>query len=98
MEKWKTRREKIIELLKQSKYPMEVDRIAELLDILNKNIIYEDLSHINKSLNNSSFKLYISHPQCQECNFIFTKKKFKMPSKCPKCKKSRIYPARFQIK
>ncbi|MBD3228919.1 MAG: transcriptional regulator [Candidatus Lokiarchaeota archaeon] len=96
MSEWKTRRERIIELLKESYYPMDLDDIAYQLEEFNKQKILEDIHHINKSLSNTPYRLLIKPPMCEYCGFVFDNK-LNMPSKCPKCKKSLILPPKFQI-
>ncbi|MHA1271034.1 MAG: transcriptional regulator [Candidatus Helarchaeota archaeon] len=94
---WKTRRQKIYELLLNAKTPLSIEQIVSILEITEKKLVFEDLYHIEKSLSSQNKKLIIIYPQCQICGFIF-KKKFKHISKCPKCKRNRINSPSFRIK
>ena len=91
---WKTRREKIMELLQATSEAISLDDLCRELDVFDKRIILEDLQHISVSLKRESKKQLIIIPaRCKNCGFIFKKsKRFKVPSKCPKCKKERIIP------
>ena len=97
MSQWKTSREKIIDILKESDYPLDLETISELAEIYSKGLVLEDLKHIKKSLSNTPYQLLVQGPICRECGFIFTKK-INLPSKCPKCRSTWIEPPRFQIK
>ncbi|MHA1309577.1 MAG: transcriptional regulator [Candidatus Helarchaeota archaeon] len=96
MNQWQTRREKLVDLLSNVNRPIDINQISEILEVLDKKIIINDLEHIDKSIGYSNKKLIVINPQCKNCGFIF-KKKFKIPSKCPRCKKSRISLPQFQI-
>ena len=94
-----TRPQFIIKLLKENKNPLSLNEIAEEIFIDKKTVI-EDLSHIAKTLKGKGkFQLIMFPPQCGICSFIFKNlKNPKLPSKCPKCKKSKIIPPEFTIK
>jgi predicted Zn-ribbon and HTH transcriptional regulator len=97
-----SRRERIEELLKDSKVPLSAeDIIAMLNEDANVTVVYEDLEHIAKSVRASSRDsecLAMFPPTCKVCGFTFQKlKKPKKPSHCPKCKSERVNPAKFKI-
>ena len=97
-----SRREKIIEILKNSEKPLTVHEIAQLLnEEVNPNELYDDIVHAAKSLyRKSGGKLTIAMivPKCRDCGYEFKDlKRIKRPSKCPKCKSQRIEPPRFYI-
>jgi len=99
-----TRRERIIKVLSETKHPLTVDEIARALgiDVRERRTIYEDLSHISKSIRRRSggkLQLFMVPPQCANCGYVFKDiKRLKKPSKCPRCKSERILPPRFIIK
>jgi hypothetical protein len=97
MSQWKTRREKIIEILKKSDFSLDLEEISDSTEIYSTGTVLEDLKHIKKSLKNTPYQLLVQAPKCRDCGFIFSKK-FNYPSKCPKCRSTWIEPPRFQIK
>jgi predicted Zn-ribbon and HTH transcriptional regulator len=97
-----SRRERIKELLKDSKAPLSAeDIIAILSEDTNVSVIYEDLQHVAKSVratSKGSECLAMFPPTCKACGFTFRKlKKPKRPSHCPKCKSERVNPPQFKI-
>ena len=95
----KTRREKIIELLEDSEYPLTAEDICQALDINKRSIVYEDIDHIAKSLKNQKKQLLVQPPVCGKCDYVFkVKGSAKRPSKCPKCKSQWIISPSFLIR
>nr|MDO8100726.1 transcriptional regulator [Candidatus Njordarchaeota archaeon] len=97
-----SRRERIKELLKDSKVPLGAEDIVVILnEDTSVSVIYEDLQHIAKSVraaSKGSECLAMFPPTCKACGFTFRKmKKPKKPSHCPECKSERIAPAQFKI-
>jgi predicted Zn-ribbon and HTH transcriptional regulator len=88
-----TRRQQIIELLKQR--PLNIKNLAQKFGVHLK-VVQEDLEHIRKSIKPQ--KLVIENAQCINCGFVFKDKKIKTPSKCPNCRAERIEPAKYSIK
>ena len=59
--------------------------------------ILEDIPHIEKSVQPEE-RLTITPAQCQKCGFTFKdRRKIKTPSRCPKCKGTRIKAPVFHI-
>ncbi|MFW9956327.1 MAG: transcriptional regulator [Candidatus Thorarchaeota archaeon] len=82
-----TRRERIAEILERTEYPLTAEDICRELDIKDRSIVYEDLTHISKSIKHESKELLVQPPRCGNCDFVFRVKEIaKRPSKCPKCK------------
>ncbi|MHA1907994.1 MAG: transcriptional regulator [Candidatus Thorarchaeota archaeon] len=82
-----TRREKIAEMLERTEYPLTAEDICRELDIKDRSIVYEDITHISKSIKNESKELLVQPARCGNCDFIFkVKGSAKRPSKCPKCR------------
>lgn len=98
-----SRREKIIKLLRESQKPLTVDDILHYLglDYNERQMIYEDLKHIAKTIRRQSKgreALVMYPPYCRDCGYVFKDlDKPKKPSKCPKCKSQRIAPPSFKI-
>ncbi len=97
-----SRRERIIEILKEAEKPLTIQEIIERLgEDLDPREVYEDLYHAGKSLiRRSGGKIVITMivPRCRDCGYEFKDlDKPKKPSKCPRCKSQRIEPPRFYI-
>lgn len=91
-----TRREKIKRILYEGNF-ITIENLIMELEISDKKMLINDLQHIERSLKRLPQKLIMNPAQCQECGFIFDKKKIKYPSKCPKCKGQRILSPQFKI-
>ncbi len=91
-----TRRERIIEALKAQSFSIR-DLSYELG--VNENTIAEDLDHIARSLKRAGEeKLMVEPAQCLGCGFRFKNRgRATKPSKCPKCRSTRIALAIFTI-
>jgi len=82
-----TRRERIAEMLEETEFPLTADDICQVLDIKDRSLVYEDITHISKSIKNKSKELLVQPARCGNCDFIFKVKGVaKRPSKCPNCK------------
>nr|MDO8133664.1 hypothetical protein [Candidatus Njordarchaeum guaymaensis] len=97
-----SRRERIKELLKDSKAPLSAEDIMAILnEDTSVSVIYEDLQHIAKSVraaSRGSECLVMFPPICKVCGFTFRKlKKPKKPSRCPECKSERVTLPQFRI-
>jgi len=97
-----SRRERVKELLRDSKVPLSAeDMIAILNEDASVSVIHEDLQHVAKSVraaSKGSECLAMFPPACKACGFTFRKlKKPKKPSRCPKCKSERVTPPQFKI-
>ncbi len=94
-----SRREKILQVLRQFKSGITAEDIARYLVISNVKIVYEDLSRLAKTIRakNPNEQLGMTPPLCRACGFLFTVKKPKKPSKCPQCKSERIDSPSFSI-
>mgnify|MGYP000073555243 CR=1 FL=1 len=104
MEGFFTRRERILEVLRNSNRPLTVVEIAERLNIKDPKIvkeIYNDLKHVGKTLYRETGgreTLVMIPPQCLNCGYVFKdRSKVKRPSKCPRCRSERISQPSFMI-
>ncbi|RLE66467.1 MAG: transcriptional regulator [Thermoprotei archaeon] len=101
MKNFESRRERIIDVLKNSDRPLNIDEIAALIGLnpRESKSLYEDLRHAAKTLyRKSKGREYIAMipPRCINCGFVFKNlNKLRKPSKCPKCKSERIIPPSF---
>ena len=89
---WETRRQKLIKMLKDEKFTIDLRMILRELEYPNKHALINDVSSIIKTLNRQNIKVKIVPPSCIACGFEFKLKKdmIKIPSKCPKCREQRI--------
>ena len=89
-----TRREDIIELLKEEE--MTSQQLAYHFQTKKKTIL-SDLKHIRKSLKSKNLELVMKTPVCRQCGFQFRLDSVKEPSKCPKCKSTWIEPPTYKV-
>lgn len=60
----------------------------------------DDLRHVERSARRGAHRLLITPARCDACGFEFRgreRKRFHSPSRCPRCRGERIFPARFRI-
>ena len=91
-EDWETRREKLIKMLTVDNEILDLHSILKELEYPNKKVLINDIKSISKSLKSKGLILKFSPPSCIACGYVFRLKRneYKIPSKCPKCKKERI--------
>ena len=95
----KTRRERIIELLIQTEYPITAKEICDILEIKSQSLVYEDLGHIAKSVKARKQDLVMRPAQCAKCDYLFkARESAKRPSRCPKCKSEWLIAPAFMIR
>ena len=97
-----SRRERIRQLLRETKNPLSAEDIVALLgEHTDLKSVYEDLQHVAKSVyGESSGKEYLAMipPICRACGFVFKGlEKAKVPGRCPKCKSERLTSPLFKI-
>ena len=91
-----TIRQEIISILDNT--AMDARELSKKLGIREKKV-YEHLEHIRRSVKIKKKKLIVNPFTCLLCNYVFKdRKRLSRPSRCPKCKKSHIEPARFEIR
>ena len=91
VEEFKTRREKIAELISET--DLNPSEIANIVRVTEKTVI-EDLKHIAKSKKYG--KLLILPARCRNCGYTF-EPEIKVPKRCPICKSMWIEEPRFKI-
>ena len=91
-EEQKTRRQRIVSLLKEQNLCAEEVRLK--LGFASTKMIKEDLQHIAKS-----HKVRVERAECNTCGFKFSKDSpaHKMPGKCPKCHSTDVKDQRLHI-
>jgi len=96
-----TIRMRILEVLRSSKEPLTAQEIAAKLGLEPKaeKEIYKHITHLAKSVwrrTKGRERIVMIPPSCRNCGYVFKKlEKPRRPSKCPRCKSSRIEPPRF---
>ena len=92
----KTRREKIIKLLKEHN-DLTLQELADYLQVSVKTVV-EDLDSVRKTIRHESMKIEVRPAICLKCNYIFSgRNRISDPSKCPECHSELIEPQRFRI-
>jgi predicted Zn-ribbon and HTH transcriptional regulator len=92
----KTIRQRIITLL--SEQEMSARELSKALGIREKEV-YDHLSHIARSLAARGKKLNVQPYSCLGCGFVFQdRQRFTRPSRCPRCKESRLQEATYRIR
>jgi predicted Zn-ribbon and HTH transcriptional regulator len=90
-----TIRQRMIALLYESE--MSAKELSHAMKIREKEV-YEHLPHITRSLTSRGRKLIIQPSRCLACGYVFQdRKRFTRPSRCPRCKRSRVQDPRFRI-
>jgi predicted Zn-ribbon and HTH transcriptional regulator len=89
-----TRREDIIELLKEQE--MTSQELAQHFETTKKSVL-SDLKHIRKSLKNQEVTLAVKMPECKSCGFQFQLTSVKEPSTCPECRSTWIEPPVYRV-
>ncbi len=92
-----TRRNRITTLLRSCEQPMTLRALSIALGIP-EHVIASDLGHIAKSVRASGEQLQARPATCLECDFVFDSARVKSPSKCPRCRSTRIGPPAFTIR
>ena len=94
--KGQTIRQRIITLL--SEQEMGARELSQVMGIREKEV-YDHLSHITRSLAARGKKLNVQPYSCLGCGYVFQdRKRFTRPSRCPRCKESRLQEATYRIR
>ena len=83
----KTRRQKIVELLRSEEWAFDDLRHDLGLTVI---VLEEDLKHIQKSVRTAGDRLLVRSAKCEGCGFEFTNKALHPPGRCPSCRNRRI--------
>ncbi len=94
--KGKTTRQQMTDIL--SKDEMSAREVSKALGIREKEV-YDHLSHIARSLIARGKKLNVQPYRCLGCGYVFQdRQRFNRPSRCPRCKESRLQEATYRIR
>jgi predicted Zn-ribbon and HTH transcriptional regulator len=83
-----TVRKHLLDLL--SDEPRSVSSLARLLG-MTRGDVEEDLRHALRSARASGAEIEVIPARCKSCDFVFGEDKLTKPSRCPACKKTRLY-------
>jgi len=89
-----TFRRQLIELL--SHEPRSASSIARELG-LRRGDVEEDLRHALRSAEAAGHRIEIVPARCKACGFEFAPDRLLKPSRCPKCKESRLFEPMIRI-
>ncbi|MEJ2155420.1 MAG: transcriptional regulator [Desulfobacteraceae bacterium] len=91
----KTLRQQMITILQSS--PMDKRDLSQALRISEKEV-NDHLPHVAKTATAQGMTWQVTPAYCDGCRFTFKdRKRIAAPSKCPKCKASRIQGPWFQV-
>ena len=91
----KTIRQQIIDRLTEEE--MGVRDLSQVLKIKEKEVL-EHLPHIERSVKSLNKKIIFTPSSCFSCGFVFEeRRRFSRPSRCPRCKDTRIENPMFRI-
>ena len=94
-----TRREEIARILEEAEHPITAEELCQILDVRSRSVIYEDITHIAKSIKARGKELLVRPAVCGKCQYEFyARKTAKAPSRCPKCKSQWIIAPAFIIR
>jgi predicted Zn-ribbon and HTH transcriptional regulator len=90
-----TIRQRIIKLLEAS--DMTARDLSQVIGIREREV-YDHLPHIARSLTAQNRRLIIQPFQCLECGYVFRdRQRLTRPSRCPRCRQSRIQEAVYGV-
>jgi len=90
-----TVRQRIIMLLEER--PMTARELSQAVGIREREV-YEHLAHVARSVTRQKKKLAVQPFRCLECGYVFhDRKRLTRPSRCPRCRQSRIQEAVYAV-
>jgi len=90
-----TIRQRIIMLLEER--PMTARELSQAIGIREREV-YEHLAHVARSVAPQKKKLTVQPFRCLECGYAFhDRKRLTRPSRCPRCRQSRIQEAVYAV-
>lgn len=79
------------------KAPMDRRDLSQALRISEKEVDFH-LPHVAKTIEAQGMKWQVTPAYCESCQYTFMKRtRYSPPSKCPKCKASRIQGPWFEV-
>jgi len=94
-ERRETLRHGILRELEQEE--LTAQQLGQRLGLRERDVLAH-LEHLQRSLGHAGQRLAIAAAECRNCGFAFRKRKrLSQPSACPRCRRGRIEPPRFQV-
>ncbi|MCA1814743.1 MAG: hypothetical protein LC624_12490, partial [Halobacteriales archaeon] len=91
-----TRRQRIVELLQQRDDGWSPRDLALALEADERTVL-EDLRHVKQTLRGSGLELLMLPARCTDCGWEGERDAPRNPGRCPKCRATRLQPARFRV-
>ena len=79
------------------KQPRTISSIAHELKLTREDV-EDHVKHLLKSARADGQTITVEPARCRSCGYVFDATKLTKPSKCPKCKGTRLYEPLIQIK
>jgi hypothetical protein len=90
-----TLRRRIIALLRERE--LDARDLSQAMGIEEKEV-YDHLAHVARSVASSGGKFVTTPSQCLLCGYVFeNRKRLTRPSRCPKCKRSKLQNPSYRI-
>lgn len=90
-----TIRQKMIAILQQA--PMDIRELSQALRISEKEVV-SHLPHAARSVTTKGLFWQVTPAHCESCKYTFKDRtRMSAPSKCPKCRQSRIQGPWFRV-
>ena len=71
--------------------------LSQILGVQEKEV-YGHLAHIARSVVTEKQRLQIDPSRCLSCGYVFhSRKRYKKPGRCPRCKSERIEDPKYRI-
>jgi hypothetical protein len=91
-----TRRQRLLGLLERSEQGLSPRDLALALDVQERTVL-DDLQHLRRSLRRSGHVLQMQPARCSQCGWQQEGEEPRNPSRCPRCKATRLHDARFRV-
>jgi predicted Zn-ribbon and HTH transcriptional regulator len=79
------------------KQPRTISSIAHELK-LSRDDVEDHVKHLLKTARAEGHAINVEPARCRSCSYVFDESRLTKPSKCPKCKGTRLYEPLIQIK
>jgi transcriptional regulator len=90
-----TLRRRILALLRERE--LDASDLSQALGLEEKEV-YDHLGHVERSVTSSGGKFVMTPSHCLLCGYVFeNRKRLTRPSRCPKCKRSKLQDPSYRI-